>query len=277
MTVLQQRMDSVFGSDQLKCMQTRSRAVTWMPSTVKKSLQIRYACGANGYEFLRSCGYPLPAYRTLCNKVQKLDMAPGLDSRLLDMLASKLSVLPESDRDCCLLIDEVQLKEKMEYDKGLKRLVGTVSDCLSVPEQAKLASHSLCFMVRGLRVNWKQVIAWYMTGNSVPGDKQWSLAKEIIEQLYSRGVTVVAVVSDMGPNNQAMWKHIGISSQRDYLVNSIPHPSAASLQLFFLADVPHLLKNLRNMLLTQDLTLPDNIVQQYSLPCAKVNYSSRQY
>jgi len=33
-----------------------------------------------------------------------------------------------------------------------------------------LASHVLCFMVRGIRTNWKQLLAWYATGTSTPGE-----------------------------------------------------------------------------------------------------------
>lgn len=269
------KLNKLFNTDQIQSLKNRSRATQWAPETVKKALQIRYACGSSGYEFLRTCGYPLPAYRTLCGKVQKLDMAPGLDITLLDMLANKLSVYSQTERDCCLLIDEVQLKEKLEYDKGLKRVMGAVvgeTASNSASPGVTLASHALCFMVRGIRTNWKQVIAWFPTGNSISGIKQWELAKEIVKLLYARGVIVHAVVSDMGPNNQSMWKHLGISSRRDSLMNKIPHPSCSEIQLYFLADVPHLLKNLRNMLLVHKLTLPSSIVQRYSLPCSEVLY-----
>jgi hypothetical protein len=53
-------------------------------------------------------------------------------------------------------------------------------------------------------------------------------------------------------------------------VNSIPHPVAADCQIYFLADVSHPLKNLRNMLLTHSITLPDSVVQRNSLPAAQV-------
>ena len=104
------------------------RAACWSASTVKKALQVRYACGARGYEFLRQSGCPLPAYRTLCDRVQQLDMAPWISTTLLDMLADKLAVYAESERDCSLLIDEVQLKETFEYDKGLECMMGGVRE-----------------------------------------------------------------------------------------------------------------------------------------------------
>ena len=91
---------------------------------------------------------------------------------LLDMLATKLSVFSLPERDCCLLIDEVQLKEKLEYDKGLKRVMGAIVDQPNPNATGVvLASHALCYMARGIRTNWKQIIAWYPTGNSLSGIK----------------------------------------------------------------------------------------------------------
>ena len=263
------KLQRVFNKDQVEALGKRARGTQWRAETVKKAVQLRYACGARGYEFLRQASHPVPAYRTLCQRVQHVDMNPGIDNCLLDMLATKLSVYSNSDRDCSMLIDEVQIKERLEYDKGLKRIMGSVSEDI-YGHSSNLASHALCFMVRGVRTNWKQMVAWYATGPSTPGVKQWQVAEKLIELLYERGITVRAIVSDMGPNNQSMWKHVGIYSRRDLVVNSIQHPVSSAQQLYFLADVPHLLKNLRNMLLTHYLVLPDTIMQRHSLPVAKV-------
>ena len=32
-----------------------------------------------------------------------------------------------------------------------------------------LASHTLCYMVRGIRTNWKQVVTWFGSADSTPG------------------------------------------------------------------------------------------------------------
>ena len=93
------------------------------------------------------------------------------------------------------------------------------------------ASHALCFMVRGIRTNWKQVVAWYPTAHCTPGLKQWEIAEKLVELQYDRGIRVRAIVSDMGSNNQSMWKHLGIFSRRDAVVSSISHPFAGNLNV----------------------------------------------
>lgn len=48
----------------------RSRRAVWSPETIMKARKIRCAVGTKGYEYLRELGYPLPSYRTLCNRLE---------------------------------------------------------------------------------------------------------------------------------------------------------------------------------------------------------------
>ncbi|KAM4552334.1 THAP domain-containing protein 1 [Odontesthes bonariensis] len=48
----------------------RSRRAVWSPETILKARKIRCAIGTKGYDYLREIGYPLPSYRTLCNRVE---------------------------------------------------------------------------------------------------------------------------------------------------------------------------------------------------------------
>uniref|UniRef100_A0A0K8WK47 Transposable element P transposase n=1 Tax=Bactrocera latifrons TaxID=174628 RepID=A0A0K8WK47_BACLA len=58
--------------------------------------------------------------------------------------------------------------------------------------------------VRGLVSSWKQPI-FYGFDCKIKKDT----LENISSKLYSANFTVVEVVSDMGPSNQAMWKDIG--------------------------------------------------------------------
>lgn len=48
----------------------RSRRAVWSPETILKAQKIRSVVGTKGYEYLRELGYPLPSYRTLCNRLE---------------------------------------------------------------------------------------------------------------------------------------------------------------------------------------------------------------
>lgn len=71
----------------------------------------------------------------------------------------------------------------------------------------------------------------------------------------------------MGSVNQAMWKKFGISANNHSVTSSVPHPVMSDQSLYFLADVPHLIKNLKQALLTHKrLFLLKEIVEAHNLP-----------
>ncbi|KAH0819018.1 hypothetical protein GEV33_003773 [Tenebrio molitor] len=110
----------------------------------------------------------------------------------------------------------------------------------------KAANHALVFMVRGVRKQWKQVIAYYFTSKTIQTANLKFLIKEIISQLQGIGLNVLATVCDQGPTNCAALRKL--CDQR--------HPRQSSYYFFVkdkpivtIFDVPHLLKNTRNALL----------------------------
>ena len=92
------------------------------------------------------------------------------------------------------------------------------------------------------------------------------VTKEVIAALQDVSFFVRACVSDMGSANQDLWKCVGIRSSRDNLTNYVVHPVRENCKLYFMADPPHLLKNIRNCLLAQTIVLPENVVRIHSLP-----------
>jgi hypothetical protein len=247
----------------------KHKGVVWSLETVRQAFQIRYICGVQGYEFIRNIGYPLPSYRTLCDRVQHSSFLPGIQNDVLQWLQCKLQPMALQEKDCVLMLDEMAVRRCFEYDKGIRCFVGQVSmDVLNSAncKEVTLASNALVFMIRGLTTNWKQVIAYYMTSKSVDGSVLWQLIRNIIVELGKCSVNVRAVVCDMGSCNRAMWKVAGVGASRDGIHNYVQHPFFADQSLFFMADVPHVLKNVRNCMLTQDILLPADVVQQCQLP-----------
>ncbi|KAI4904269.1 hypothetical protein NFI96_008561 [Prochilodus magdalenae] len=64
----------------------RSRRAVWSHDTVLTARKIRCAVGVKGYEFLRELGYPLPSYRTLCNRLEpKIMMTTSMQEDLAEL------------------------------------------------------------------------------------------------------------------------------------------------------------------------------------------------
>jgi len=83
-----------------------------------------------------------------------MQMKTGIQTDVLDLLQIKM-VLPE--QNCVLILDEVQLKRKIEYDVSLKSITGYVDPELG--NSTEEASHALVYMIKGLQVPYKQVVA----------------------------------------------------------------------------------------------------------------------
>ncbi|KAM7306127.1 uncharacterized protein ISCGN_016023 [Ixodes scapularis] len=81
------------------------------------------------------------------------------------------------------------------------------------------------------------------------------------------GLHVVAITTDMGSGNRAMWKYFGISAGKYSRVsNKFKHPCREDADIAVLADVPHVAKNLCGHLLRkQKITLSDAVVAENNL------------
>ncbi|CAI5642169.1 uncharacterized protein si:ch73-382f3.1 [Maylandia zebra] len=69
---LEKGLQNFLYEDQIRALSLtkRSRRAVWSPETILKARNIRCAVGTKGYEYLREIGYPLPSYRTLCNRLE---------------------------------------------------------------------------------------------------------------------------------------------------------------------------------------------------------------
>lgn len=138
------------------------------------------------------------------------------------------------------------------------------------------ATHGLVFMICGILTRWKQIVAYYFTPDGFNG----AILKEIILKIIKRaeliGLKVHSVTCDMGGVNQAMWRAFDNISATKYskIKNSVSHPLDNNRKLFFFADAPHLLKNLRSALVNNKIiTLQQNFTEMYELSSCTVKCS----
>lgn len=131
-------------------------------------------------------------------------------------------------------------------------------------------------MLGGIFTRWKIIAAYYFTPDSIDsidGAILKPIVQEIIEKAESIGLYIHSVTSDMGPVNLSMWRAFGGIGSNRYsdIRNCIPHPVDSNRKLFFIADAPHLLKNLKSALLNNRIIeLPTTFVNIHSLSSAVV-------
>lgn len=80
-----------------------------------------------------------------------------------------------------------------------------------------------------------------------------TIIKDIVRQLEAVGYPVVGIVSDMGGSNQGVWRELNITPDSPYFVN----PYDQNRNVYYFADVPHLIKLLRNHFIDDRLEVVD--------------------
>ncbi len=88
-----------------------------------------------------------------------------------------------------------------------------------------------------------------------------TLFKFDIVECESVGVSIVASVNDMGSTNHQLWRYLGITRNQPLFTN----PFTALRRVYAFADVPHLVKLLRNHIIDTGFILPDVEVVDCSL------------
>lgn len=109
---LEKGLQTFLYEDQIRALSLskHSRRSVWSAETVLKARKIRSAVGTKGYEFLREIGYPLPCYRTLCNRLEtKFLVTAGLSCEELAVLSLGLMASCDSPANVVGDNDEEEL------------------------------------------------------------------------------------------------------------------------------------------------------------------------
>ena len=92
-------------------------------------------------------------------------------------------------------------------------------------------------MIRGITSSWKQLIYY-----DFDTDMSKEILYDIIGKVEAAGFLVVAMVCDLGPTNIRLWNSIGVNVNQ----TSFTNPAASDRSIYVFADVPHLIKLIRN-------------------------------
>lgn len=252
-TGIKEGIKKVFSKDQMRALaKKKNNGCPWSAETIKKALRLHFACGSTGYNLLISQGHPLPAERTLRERTQGVKFEPGVLHEVFEMMECKVAAFKEHERKCVLMIDEMQLHDKLEYDPSSQSVCGftTLGERADEPV---LATHCLAFMLGGVCTRWKQIVAYHFTGSSFKGTDCAAVVREIILKCSSVKLDVVAITSDMGAGNRALWRVLGVVAERNSAVSySTPHPHQPSKNMCASGCPTHTEKHKKSPLQTAD-------------------------
>ncbi len=201
--------------------------------------------GGSAYKFL-SKKLQLPKKSTISRWLSEVQLIDGYDDDLFKLLEEKIQSLPDADKVASLVVDEMSLKQLMEYDQKRDKIIGVqkIKGCYQYP------ANVLGIMVRGVRSKWKQLVGFHFTVNALPAEKMHTILREALSRLQKAGLHIVNVTSDQGSNFSSLLGFLNVREEQPYFWHQ-------KQKIFVTPDPPHLIKSARNALLDHDIETPD--------------------
>ena len=81
------------------------------------------------------------------------------------MLKLKVDAMSQKEKLCCITMDEFAIKPSLDYDSKSDSFLGNVT--LPGHENQGKATKCLVFQIGGVMLRYKQIVAYYFTGNLV--------------------------------------------------------------------------------------------------------------
>lgn len=200
-----------------------------------------YFTGPKVYKKKLMAQFCLPSPVTLYRLTKNLNIKPGVNDSLFDMLKKKTDNFSNDDRLCILCFDEMAIKANLFYGTASDSIIGLEDDGTG-NKIFKPALTATVFMIRGIKNKWNQPLCYKFFHSTCPGEKLKSTIFEIIIKLKEIGLTVCALISDMGSNNMMLSKILQITPTKPYFTLN-------NQNIIYMFDTPHLIKAIRNNLL----------------------------
>lgn len=240
-TILQQ----IFTPGQIKLLLNPSKKkINWLSEDIAASISLR-SISPRVYRYLRGRGFPLPALSTLTREwARRLHLQEGTLQCVIDLMKIKGKDMPVLDRLTTLSFDEIHISNKVDIDAPAQQIVGPHKTCQVI-------------MARGLCKRWKQPIYY---GYDKKMTKE--ILFEVIKLLYHAGFHVISITCDMGGGNLAFWSSLKIQYNENIF---FLHSENKDLKIHVIADVPYLIKLLRNHFLDHGFVHDGTIIDKVCL------------
>lgn len=196
----------------------------------------------------------LPHPITLKRFTNTIYLTPGIQNVAFQILKIKIETLKEIDKYCILCLDEMSLKAYLFYNSTRDKVIGFEDVGLDnmYTEQLLPACNVAVILVRGICKSWKQPLAYFFTNSTLNSSKLLNILHEAIIGLRNIGLKVLCVISDMGSNFVKLSELLHISSKKPYF-------EINNEKIFYMFDVPHLVKATRNNLLRHSYVDEDKV------------------
>ncbi|KAH7973905.1 hypothetical protein HPB49_006801 [Dermacentor silvarum] len=228
---------------------------TYSEVTVRNCIVLRNL-SAKAYEFIRSKNLlKLPSRATLQRFLGVTTGEVGFTSLVKERLKAELENLttqPQQAKVCSLVVDEMRIRQRLQYNKQTDTFVGEVDlgQDFGTPTKGEpvLANSLLCFVLTGLSVRIRIPVGYFFTKNCT-GQQLFTLMNYVLKEVETAGFLVARIVTDNHKINVLALELLCNGK----LEHSIKHPEDPARRLFVAFDQCHLIKNIRSLFLARDI------------------------
>lgn len=201
--------------------------------------------------------FALPSRKCIMDLLRKIPFKTGINQRIFENLKTAVKKIKNKlDCYCTVIFDEISLSASLQYIAHEGNIFG-FEDLGGNKVTNNFADKALVFMVRGCRKKFKQPVAFYFTNSNMTSTTLSSIIKEVIQAVLSTGLIVISTVCDQAPTNVAAINRLRKNTIANYLTTDQLYEGFGfeieGHDIVPLYDVPHLLKGVRNNLVTKDL------------------------
>lgn len=218
-----------------------------------------YKRSPSSYRYMAKI-FCLPSAETLRQLAKTLAIKPGLCASVFESLKTQAEKRPPDDRYCMLLMDDVDIDRTILLNEAKDIVEGFVDD--GSRRKCEIADHASVWMLKGVPKNssekpWKQAIAFSCCKSCMATPDIICTYKEIVRRVLSSGLQTIASVCDQGRTNESAMKYLIKETRAANLRNGESNINDTIIidnnEIVHLFDPPHLLKCMRNNLLTKNL------------------------
>lgn len=206
----------------------------------------------------------LPCKNTLRKYLSAYKTGFGFCTKVLAVLKQRTLNMDVFKRHGGILVDEIKLAEHLSVSTSA-RIDGLVDlgPFTTAKDRTLPCDHGMVIMFSPFVGRWTQILAVFATNGNVKGDLLAKILMEAVILAEDAGLFVDFITCDGATWNRKMWKVLGIEATSQVIKSRIQHPKDPKRFLHFVSDFPHLIKCMRNNLVSHDFDTPDGMVSYF--------------
>ncbi|XP_050314966.1 uncharacterized protein LOC126749338 [Anthonomus grandis grandis] len=244
---------------QIRVQKQKPKARRYTLSEKVLALTILKASG-RGYRLLSKI-FTLPSKKTLTELLRQIPFPCGINKALFESLRESVNKMPPQDRMAILVFDEMAIDSLVQYNIGENQIEG-IHDLGNEHRKPEIADYANVFMLKGVFKQWKQPICYTFSAGPTRSIAIKQLIVEMIKECQQINLEIVATVCDQGSGNSAAINMLLEETKKMFLKKQEENQNIGFIvnnqEVIPLFDTPHLMKGLRNNLLTKDLNFEMN-------------------